>query len=44
MNLQYHIHKSSIKCPYCDYEQSDDDYEIDQDASEVECNNCEKIR
>ena len=43
MNLQYHIHKSKIKCPYCDHEQRDDDYDVDQDAIEFECNNCEKV-
>ena len=43
MNLQYHIHKSSIKCPYCNHEQRDDDYDVDQDAIEFECDNCEKI-
>ena len=41
MNLQYHIYESSIKCPYCDHEQRDDD--VDQAAIELECDNCEKI-
>jgi transcription elongation factor Elf1 len=43
MNLQYHIHKSKIKCPYCDHEQRDDDGSVDQDVSEFECGNCEKV-
>jgi sarcosine oxidase delta subunit len=43
MNLQYHIHESSIKCPYCDKESENYDYEVDQDAAEFECGHCEKI-
>ena len=42
MNLQYHIHESSIKCPYCDHECRNDDYDVDQNASEFECDSCEK--
>ena len=46
MNLQYHIHESRIKCPYCDKECEDDDYNIaEQFDSQVdfECPYCEKI-
>ena len=42
MNFQYHIHESSIKCPYCDCECHNDDYTIDQDQSEFECDSCGK--
>jgi len=43
MNLQYHIHESSIKCPYCDHDCQDDDYVVDQDKTEFECDKCEKV-
>ena len=40
MNLNYHIHEVSIKCPYCDKEYRDDDYEVSRkidDKVELEC-------
>ena len=46
MNLQYHIHESTIKCPYCDCDCRDDDYEVAQDFDdriEFECQSCERI-
>ena len=43
MNLKYHIHESSIKCPYCDSEQRDDDYDVGEDKMEFECDSCGKV-
>ena len=45
MNVNYHISKASIKCPYCDKECWDDDYTVTQDLeskTEFECEHCEK--
>lgn len=45
MNLNYHIHKSDIKCPYCDQEYQDDDYEVArnmEEQTELECEHCGK--
>ncbi len=45
MNLNYHIHKSDTKCPYCDQSCEDDDYTVakeDGDRVEFECPHCEK--
>jgi len=47
INLQYHIHESKIKCPYCDAECNDDDYNVANQGfdSQVdfECDHCGKI-
>lgn len=45
MNLNYHIHKSSIICPYCDKVCRDDDYIVAQKLDtkiEFECEHCGK--
>ena len=45
MNLNYHIYESSIKCPYCDNDYSDDDYMVSQNLEakiELECDSCGK--
>jgi uncharacterized Zn-finger protein len=45
MNLNYHIHESSIKCPYCDEIYQDDDYAVTSEFEtrvEVECSDCGK--
>ena len=45
-NLQYHIHESQIKCPYCDTECYDDDYQVGNEFDspvDFECDNCEKV-
>ena len=45
MNLRYHIHEANIKCPYCDKECPDDDYEVAKDIEtriEFECVHCGK--
>ena len=46
MNLNYHIHKSDIICPYCDKECSVENYGVARDLEEkieLECEHCEKI-
>lgn len=46
MNLNYHIHESNIKCPYCDKDCEDDDYVVasgNGERVEFECPHCEKI-
>lgn len=43
--LNYHIHKSNIICPYCNEEYDDDDYEVSRDLEskvELECEKCGK--
>lgn len=45
MNLRYHIHKSSVTCPYCDKTCHDDDYIVGQELEtqvEFECEHCGK--
>jgi uncharacterized protein with PIN domain len=45
MNLNYHIHKSSIECPYCDANLSDDDSIVTsqlEEPVEFECEFCGK--
>ena len=43
MNFNYHIHKSSIECPYCD-KICHDDYSVgtEEERIEFECEHCEK--
>ena len=44
MNLKYHIHTSSVKCPYCDNDNEDCDHEVNsEDPIEFECEHCHKI-
>ena len=45
MNLQYHIHESKIKCPYCDEENNDDDCQVAAEFDsrvDFECDHCGK--
>ncbi|MCK4828086.1 hypothetical protein KA005_70810 [bacterium] len=45
MNLNYYIHGSNIKCPYCDKDCEDYDHEVAQDLEtrvELECEHCGK--
>ena len=45
MNFNYHIQKSNIKCPYCDKDCEDYDYEAAQNLEEKiesECEHCGK--
>ena len=45
MNFNYHIHKSSIECPYCDKSLIDDDGEVamsPEERIEFECIYCGK--
>ena len=45
MNLQYHIHESKIKCPYCDAECNDDDCQVGNEFDsqvDFECDDCGK--
>jgi hypothetical protein len=45
MNLNYHIHEISIKCPYCDKDCEDDDCVVAQELEarmEFECYHCNK--
>ena len=44
-NLQYHIHESRIKCPYCDAECNDDDCHVGNEFDsqvDFECDDCGK--
>jgi len=46
MNFNYHIHKSDIRCPYCDERCTDDDYVVAQELEtrvEFECEHCGKL-
>ena len=45
MNLQYHIYEPGIKCPYCDEECNDDDYQVAAKFNskvDFECDHCGK--
>jgi uncharacterized Zn-finger protein len=45
MGYLYHIHEFNIKCPYCDKEYQDDDYEVAREFDsevELECEYCGK--
>lgn len=45
MNLNYHIAEISIKCPYCDKNSVDPDYEVAANIGEkivLECEDCGK--
>ena len=45
MNLNYHIYKPDIKCPYCDTDYCDEDYYVSQQMEtqvELECDDCGK--
>jgi len=45
MNLQYHIYKSRITCPYCNKECEDIDYTVADnmdDRTKCECEHCGK--
>ncbi len=47
MNLNYHIHATCVKCPYCDKEYRNDDHIVGEggfgDPIEFECEDCGKI-
>lgn len=43
MNLNYHIYVSNIKCPYCDKDCEDTEYEVARELErriEFECEHC----
>jgi len=45
MNFNYHIYVSNIKCPYCNKDCDDYDYEVAQNLEEkveFECEHCGK--
>ena len=45
MNLNYHIYQSNVKCPYCNKNCEDSDYEVARDLEtqiEFECEHCER--
>lgn len=46
INLNYHIHESSLKCPYCDETCVDDDHCVGEDGfdvkTEYQCEHCDK--
>jgi hypothetical protein len=45
MNSNYHIHVTSIMCPYCDAAYEDDDYSVENEIEtqiECECDACGK--
>ena len=46
MNFNYHIHVSNVKCPYCDKDCKDSEYEAAQELEtkiEFECEHCGKV-
>ena len=46
MKLNYHIHESNIKCPYCNKDCADDDYIVSRNFEEMikfECEHCGKM-